>query len=214
MVMPVGGTEARHVDVRVVAATNADLESRIEAGTFRSDLYFRLARYRLETVPLRGRAEDIDVLAAHFLNRFATEMNLASPSLSAEARAALASYDFPGNVRELKNIVERAVIDSGGVVIQVEHLCLPKRREKLVQTVANAVAVLKTAEPVSGPREEWADLPLNLAAAEDALIQRALQQTGGNIADAARLLGVHRTRIYRKLSMEGGKVSKGDDEVE
>jgi DNA-binding NtrC family response regulator len=168
----------------------------------------------LETVPLRGRAEDIDVLAAHFLNRFATEMNLASPSLSAEARAALASYDFPGNVRELKNIVERAVIDSGGVVIQVEHLCLPKRREKLVQTVANAVAVLKTAEPVSGPREEWADLPLNLAAAEDALIQRALQQTGGNIADAARLLGVHRTRIYRKLSMEGGKVSKGDDEVE
>ncbi len=209
MVMSVGAGEARHVDVRVVAATNADLESRIEAGTFRADLYFRLARYRLETVPLRGRQEDIDVLAAHFLGRFATEMNLEPPKLSAESRAALVAYGFPGNVRELKNIVERAVIDCGGEWIHPEHLCLPGRRGRVMEGGAGSEGGMKESGVMK--RVEMAELPLNLAAAEEVLIQRALQQTGGNIADAARLLGVHRTRIYRKLSMDGGKPGKVED---
>jgi DNA-binding NtrC family response regulator len=111
--------------------------------------------------------------------------------LSRETLEALRHYDFPGNVRELRNIIERALIQSGGEVIQPEHL-------HLLQRTSSAAA--ETAR--GGKSELVSTLPLNLAEAEDLLIQRALQETGGNIADAARLLGVHRTRIYRKLAQE------------
>jgi len=179
------------VDVRIIAATNADLEARISAGTFRQDLYFRLARYVLSTPPLRERIEDVPQLAAHFLRHFAGDMGLKPPDLSREALVALRAYHFPGNVRELRNIIERALIQSGGQTIQPEHLHL-----------LSAAPPLAT-PPVRTPaRQEGRELPLNLAAAEDALIQRALDETDGNIAEAARLLGVHRTRIYRKLAQE------------
>ncbi|HAB18286.1 MAG TPA: sigma-54 dependent transcriptional regulator [Verrucomicrobiota bacterium] len=189
-VTPVGSTQSRKVDVRIVAATNADLDARIGAGTFRQDLFFRLARYRVNTPTLRERPEDIPVLALHFLRLFAAEMGLRPPPLTPPAQDALQHYDFPGNVRELKNIIERALIESGGDAIRPEHLGLPVVRER----PATATRATRQAAAES--------LPLNLAAAEDLLIQRALQETGGNIADAARLLGVHRTRIYRKLAQE------------
>jgi DNA-binding NtrC family response regulator len=191
-VTPVGSAEAKQVDVRVIAATNADLASRIAAGTFRQDLYFRLARYPLTTPPLRERLEDLPMLIAHFLSKFAAEMGMKPPGFSPRAREALQRHDFPGNVRELKNIIERALIESDGEMIEPRHLHLLQRAER-------------DAPPSSAPLERGkiaAALPLNLAAAEDLLIQRALQQTEGNIADAARLLGVHRTRIYRKLAQE------------
>jgi len=191
VVLPVGATEPIQVDVRIIAATNADLEARISAGTFRQDLYFRLARYVLSTPPLRERIEDVPQLAAHFLRHFAGDMGLKPPDLSREALVALRAYHFPGNVRELRNIIERALIQSGGQTIQPEHLHL-----------LSAAPPLAT-PPVRTPaRQEGRELPLNLAAAEDALIQRALDETDGNIAEAARLLGVHRTRIYRKLAQE------------
>lgn len=190
-VLPVGATEAIKVDVRIIAATNADLDARINAGTFRQDLYFRLARYVLTSPPLRERIADVPMLATHFLKHFAGEMGLKPPVLSREAQEALRTYRFPGNVRELRNIIERALIQSGGQTIQPDHLQLLPA----AQTPASI-------EAKSFINQNRTGLPLNLAAAEDELIQRALDETNGNIAEAARLLGVHRTRIYRKLAQE------------
>ena len=189
-VMPVGAGEARRVDVRVIAATNADLAARIASGTFRQDLYFRLARYTIQTPPLRERLNDVPLLASHFLKIFAAEMGRPAPLLSAATVAALRTYPFPGNIRELKNIIERALIGSGGETILPEHLQLG------ATAGGSAPATLLAA------KKDLPALPLNLAAAEEVLIQRALDETHGNIAEAARLLGVHRTRIYRKLAQK------------
>lgn len=187
-VTAVGATKPHRVDVRIIAATNADLAARIAAGTFRQDLYFRLARYVVSTPPLRERPEDIPVLATHFVRLFSAEMGMKAPTILPEAMELLQAQNYPGNVRELKNLIERALIESGGGTIRADHLGLttPQETPRLPSTPAKA--------------SEAAALPLNLAEAEDLLIQRALQSTGGNIADAARLLGVHRTRIYRKLA--------------
>ena len=112
-VTPIGATTPRHVDVRVVAATNADVSTQSASNAFRRDLFFRLAQFTVEVPPLRRRKEDISLLANHFLHLFATEMNLKPPVLSQRALERLASYDFPGNIRELKNVMERALIESG-----------------------------------------------------------------------------------------------------
>jgi DNA-binding NtrC family response regulator len=185
LVTPVGSTEARKVDVRVIAATNAELDGKIAAGTFREDLYFRLARYTVMPPPLRERAEDIPLLCAHFLRLFAAEMGLKAPQIADEAMGILRAYSFPGNVRELKNVVERALIESAGQTIEARHIQFPRR----------GAAAARSAAPVSSA----GGLPLNLAEAEEALIQRALRESNGNVAEAARLLGVNRTRIYRKI---------------
>lgn len=185
MVTPVGSTQPRHVDVRVVSATNADIASKIAAGEFRQDLFYRLARFTVETPPLRTRPDDLPLLAAHFLNLFATEMGLTAPTLTKEALTVLQGYAFPGNVRELKNVMERALILSGGKPIKREHL----------QLIGGSVSVAPAPTRTSATT---GDIPLNLEAAEQALIQRALEQTNGNVAEAARLLGVNRSRIYRR----------------
>jgi len=190
-VTPVGAAESKKVDVRVIAATNADLAARIAAGIFRHDLFFRLARYTVATPPLRDRLDDVLLLAAHYLKVFAAEMGRPAPGLSQAAAQALQAYHFPGNIRELKNIIERALIESGGETILPEHL-------HLLRGAGGAVAPVNSA----AKRDLAAALPLNLAEAEEVLIQRALDEAGGNIAEAARLLGVNRTRIYRKLARE------------
>ncbi len=186
-ITPVGAAQSKRVDVRVVSATNADLGARIASGEFRQDLYFRLARYVVETPPLRERPEDVPLLAGHFLEMFSGEMGMAPPALAPEALAWLTSHAFPGNVRELKNLIERALISSGGEPIRREHfppagsgLAAPSREGRAAPAMV-------------------ADLPLNLEEAEHALIQRALEQTRGNVAEAARLLGVNRSRIYRRF---------------
>jgi DNA-binding NtrC family response regulator len=197
LVTPVGMSEPVKVDVRVIAASNAKLAERIVTGAFRQDLYFRLARYTVCMPPLRERPEDIDLLARHFLRAFSAEMGMKAPPLSDDALQALRAYDFPGNVRELRNIIERALIECGGTAIQTRHLRFMKR-----DTLSPPPITPSTTNGTASV------LPLNLADAEDALIQRALQETGGNIADAARLLGVHRTRIYRKLAQEGTRLPR------
>ncbi len=186
-ITPIGATQPKRVDVRVITATNADLSGKIADGAFRQDLYYRLARYVVETPPLRGRREDIPLLAAHFLEMFSGEMGRTPPTLEADALARLAAHSFPGNVRELKNVVERALIASGGGAIRREHLQL--------LDFASEPPVRET----FAARESASELPLNLDEAEQALIQRALEQTGGNVAEAARLLGVNRSRIYRRF---------------
>jgi transcriptional regulator with PAS, ATPase and Fis domain len=189
-VVPVGASHGRRVEARVVAATNADLHDRIAKGIFREDLYFRLARYLVELPPLRDRVEDIGVLAEHFLRLFAAEMRVPRPVLTCRALQLLESYAFPGNIRELKNMIERALIESGGDPIEPAHLRLLGRSLRRVREAVE-------------PRPPAA-LPLNLQAAEQALMKRALDETAGNVVEAARLLGVNRSRIYRKFRQAAG----------
>lgn len=122
--IPVGAAKERHADVGILAATNANLQARIQAGEFREDLYFRLARFIISVPPLRARREDISVLTNHFLKMLSQEMGRENAVLSSEALEALMDYHFPGNVRELKNIIEHALILSRGGAIGPEHLYL------------------------------------------------------------------------------------------
>jgi DNA-binding NtrC family response regulator len=183
--LPLGGDRELKADVRIVAATNVDLEQRIRDGRFRQDLYYRLARFTVRTPPLRERRDDIPLLARHFLRVFSLEMTRAPPVLGAAALHALERYDFPGNVRELKNIIERALINCDAPQICPDHLALPEKGPP------------RSAERASPP--SFGDVPLNLQAAERFLIERALGACKGNVAVAARMLGVPRMRIYRRL---------------
>ena len=185
-VMPVGATDGKHVDVRILAAGSTDLETTMSSGAFRRELYFRLARFQIVVPPLREHKEDIPLLAEHFLKLFTTEMGMDVLPLKKEALDALASYNFPGNVRELKNIIEGALIESGGSEIQPKHL-------HFIQTRAG---------DMPDSESTTLEIPLNLEQAEVFVIKRALTQTNGNIAEAARLLGTNRMRIYRVLARE------------
>jgi DNA-binding NtrC family response regulator len=190
MITPVGGTQPEKVNVRVLAATNADLQEKMASGSFRQDLYFRLARFTVTVPPLRERREDIPLLARHFVQLFADEMGLPVPVVSETALSEMSSYDFPGNVRELKNVVERAMIESGGTEIRPEHL--------------HWMMPLNMPQHSDG-QESWREptgldgLPMNLKDAEEELIERALKETDGNIAAAARILGTNRPRIYKHI---------------
>ena len=184
----VGAKEGRAVEVRVLAATNAELQQKIKAGAFRQDLYFRLARFTVEAPPLRERQEDIPLLAQHFLDFFAREMGREVPALNPAVLELLSAYAFPGNVRELKNIIERALIESSGGEIRPQHLCF--------QPEVGGASSLATMEISDST------VPLNLEQAERWLIRRAIARAGGNISEAARLLGINRTRIYRALAQE------------
>lgn len=181
---PVGATRARKVDVRVVCATHADLERRVREQTFRQDLYFRLAQYIVRVPALRERRQDIPMLVKHFLRQFSEEMKLKPPVLEPEALDALVHYDFPGNVRELKNIAERALILSGGMPIAREHLQVPEP----VSPRDSAPALAASSGPAS----------LNVQEVKSQLIDRALEASQGNVSAAARLLGVHRSWLYRR----------------
>jgi DNA-binding NtrC family response regulator len=121
-VLPLGADKEVPVDVRILAATNADLQEETAAGKFRQDLYFRLARFIADIPPLRERCEDIRLLVGHFLMQLSSEMGSPQPGVSEDALKALEAYDYPGNIRELKNLIERALIESGGDEIAPEHL--------------------------------------------------------------------------------------------
>jgi len=192
-VTAIGASSGKKVDVRVVAATNADVSSQVASGHFRRDVYFRLAQFAVQVPPLRERKDDIPLLAEHFLALFAKEMGLTPPALSRGTLQRLQNYSYPGNIRELKNIIERSLIEaSGSPTIEPEHIAMDP---DLFRTVADTdVAALDT--------DGIDDLPLNLERAEAVLIKRALEQTNGNVAQAARLLGINRTRIYRKFQGE------------
>ncbi len=190
--LPVGSTRETNVDVRVLAATNVDFPQKISQKLFREDLYYRLAGYTVEVPPLRERKEDIPLLAEHFLRMFAAEMSRPILELSADAVAELKAYEFPGNVRELKSVMERAMIECDETIVQPRHLRLSRER---TQTPApSAGAKMVTAEEIA------AELPLNLEQAKTLLIQRALKETNGNLSKAAKLLGIHRNMIYRHMA--------------
>ncbi|HTR49885.1 MAG TPA: sigma-54 dependent transcriptional regulator [Kofleriaceae bacterium] len=199
-VKPVGASEELDVDVRVIAATNRDLEAEVARGAFRADLYYRLNVIEVHIPPLRHRREDIQPLAEHFLRRFGNEHGRML-RMSAAALRRLESYEFPGNVRELENLIERSVALSAGTEIGADEL--PELRAPRAPSPEVAAAL-----PAEG-----VDLDRLLADYERMWVQRALEQTSGVRKRAAGLLGISfRSLRYRldKLGIE----PKGEDEPE
>ena len=182
-VIPVGGTESQPIDVRMIAATNRDLEEEIKRGSFRSDLFYRLNVIAIHLPPLRERRDDIPVLAAKFLTRDAALRGGVPMRLSDDALDAMQVYDWPGNVRELENAMERAVILSSGDTIGVD--ALPER------VTARRVEPLVAERAIVNP---------TLDAIERAYIMWVLQSEGGNKSRTASTLGIDASTLYRKLA--------------
>jgi two-component system response regulator PilR (NtrC family) len=206
-VKPVGGVSEREVDVRIVAATNRDLETEVEKGTFRQDLFYRLNVIQLRLPPLRERREDIPLLVDHFIRKFSAEHGRQVNGCDPEAMSALMAYHFPGNVRELENLIERAVTLAPGDRVSAEALPTLK---------ALSAGDSSLGAPAVGPLpEEGIDLERLVEDFERSLIIRALERTGGKRTEAARLLGVtFRSLRYRlsKLGITGaeGGVEPGE----
>lgn len=177
----VGSSKGRHVDVRVLAATNADLRAEVEAGRFREDLLFRLNTIELHLPALRERREDIAPLAVHFLRRHAARYRKSLGAFDADALQLLLAHSWPGNVRELDHAVERAVLLAQGTVVRAGDLAL-------------------RAGSSGGPTrlEE-----MTLEDVERVLIQKALERSGGNVTQAAQALGLSRSAMYRRLQQHG-----------
>jgi DNA-binding NtrC family response regulator len=173
----VGGTEPIKLDVRVIAATNRDLEGLVETGTLREDLYYRLSVVPIRLPPLRERADDIPLLAEHFLHRYALQAKKDVSHISREAMALLVAYEWPGNVRELEHAIERAVTLTGNPVLTPDDLP-PRLRGR-------------------DDRRVEEQRPLSLVELEKAHIRRVLKLAGGNKKRAAELLGIHRRTLYR-----------------
>lgn len=184
-VIPVGATQAVPVDVRIIAATNRDLEEEISRGAFRSDLYYRLNVIQLHLPPLRERREDIPVLAKHFLGH-PDDNGRERYSLSEETMELLCEYEWPGNVRELENALERAVVVSSRSVIEPD--ALPER--------------VRESPP---PRLAASEAPANptMEVIERAYILWVLESEGGNKTRAAEVLGIDPSTLYRKLNRYG-----------
>ena len=192
-VKPVGSTERRRIDVRIIAATNRDLDSAIKAGSFRQDLYFRLNVVQIKLPSLRERKSDIPLLVTSFLEKFSASQQT-SRDISEEAMRQLIAYDWPGNVRELENAIERAVALGSGPIVQVADLPtslqyptserLPERNELV-------------------PLEEL----------ERRAILRTLRETAGDKLQAARILGIGKTTLYRKLKQYNLDAEGSDQEA-
>ena len=185
-VLRVGAVEAVKIDVRVLAASNRDLKEAVEAGRLRNDLYFRLNVVTLSLPPLRERRDDIPLLAYYFLRKFAVTMDRPVEEITPEAMQRLAEYDYPGNVRELSNFIERGVALAQGSTLDVEHL--PQHLGRLTVRVF---------------APELAAAPATLEAQEKAHILHALKLAGGNRSEAARMLGIDRVSLWRKLKKYG-----------
>jgi two-component system nitrogen regulation response regulator NtrX len=191
---PVGGAGSVEVDVRVIAATNKDLEEEIRQGRFRDDLFFRLAVIPFHVPPLRERREDIPLLARHFVEALAAEHGRRPRSLSPDALAALARLPWPGNVRELRNIIERLVIMTPGNVIERRHL---------PASLLEALPADGEAAPAAGEAAEAGTLVEAREAFERAYILGKYRECGGNMSRTAEALGVERSNLYRKMKAYG-----------
>jgi two-component system, NtrC family, response regulator AtoC len=185
VVRRVGGVRDRKVDVRILSATNRDLEREAHAGRFRKDLYFRLAAILLRLPPLRDRGEDVLLLAEEFLRRFSVKYGRDVNRIDTPAREALVRYSWPGNVRELSHVIERAVLWSQGQAIEAEHLSLIEP------------------EPARPSGSELPPPGVDLAQWERSVIETALRESGGNQTRAAHRLGISRDTLRYRIKKFG-----------
>ncbi|HLJ12288.1 MAG TPA: sigma-54 dependent transcriptional regulator [Planctomycetaceae bacterium] len=204
----VGGSETLGADVRIVAATNQDLEAQIEAGKFRKDLYYRLRGVTIHLPPLRERRDDISELAHYFLFRFNRELGTTVQSISLAALELLQRHDWPGNVRELQSVMRETLIVSAGPTIIPEFLPAELRRDEVLE-------LERPADPLPTPDSDAVSLTqlvdealkegtpriyrLALDHVDRLLVSRALRHTGGNQAQAAEILGISRPTLRSKL---------------
>ena len=194
----VGGTVTLDADVRLIVATNRELERAVANGRFREDLYYRVAVFRIHLPTLRERGEDVLLLAEHFLRELSTKMGRREPRVSGEARELLLAHSWPGNVRELQNTIERALILAEGPLISAQHLGIasPSPRDATTATLA-------------APPKDDAATTLTIAAQEKRAIVEALERTHGHQGRAARLLGLTRFQLYGRLKRYNIEVGRG-----
>jgi DNA-binding NtrC family response regulator len=183
---PLGSTRAVKTDIRIVAATNKDLREHVAQGKFRDDLYFRLAVVKFDLPPLTQRREDIPYLVDHFIERYNARRGKNIVSVSPEVMNILMRYDFPGNIRELENMIEYAFVICRGSIIHPEHLptelVAPENLSQNVTSVENGTPLLKAID-------------------EQTRIEEALRQFRGHQGKAADALGINRTTLWRKLKL-------------
>jgi DNA-binding NtrC family response regulator len=190
---PVGSTESRSVDVRLIAATNLNLQDEIKAGRFLSDLLYRIEVISICMPPLKERREDIPLLAEHFLRRYAEQYQKTLDGMSPEAMNLLMGYAWPGNVRELKNCMARAVILSKGKLLRSEDF-------------PDKTPAASHAAPTSGEKSAFLEIPeqgFKLRDMEIDLVRRTLQKCDGNKSLAAQFLGISRKALYEKMERYG-----------
>jgi Nif-specific regulatory protein len=188
-IRPVGATSEKQVDVRIICATNRDLSAEVEKGRFRQDLYYRLMVFPISLPPLRDRREDIPALAAHFLKRYADEYRMELPGFTQDALDALASYNWPGNIRELENEIQRLVIQAEtGHWIEITDLS--PRLRKIEGTITRIAPQKGTLREMMDQVERW-------------LITEALRDHGGNKTKTAVTLGITREGLHKKLAKFG-----------
>jgi two-component system response regulator PilR (NtrC family) len=199
-VRSVGASAEVSVDVRVLAATNRDVEAEVRAGTFRQDLYYRLNVIRIEVPPLRDRRDDVAPLAEQFVARFASELGKQVRGLEADAIRALEGYSFPGNIRELENMMERAVALASSTAIGLGDL--PPE----VSGLSGSAAPLLTQLPPEG-----CALDSVLGEVERRLMLQALERTGGVRKAASRLLGISFRSLRYRLEKHAIHVPGDDD---
>ena len=188
--MAVGETKPYRVDVRIIAATNQDLNKQIEEGDFRRDLYFRLNVVPLDLPPLSQRAEDIESLISHFLTHFAEAHSLIPPKFSRQALKLMKRYTWPGNIRELRNLCERLSILLAGKTIEPENL----PHEFITCSKTSLISISDFTLPAVG---------IQLDSLEADLIHQALTRTNGNRSKSARLLGISRDTLLYRIQKHG-----------
>jgi two-component system nitrogen regulation response regulator NtrX len=186
----VGGTRTIKVDVRVIAATNKDLEAEIENGTFREDLYFRLNVIPMRVPPLREREEDIPELVEEFLMEFLRNTNMEPKEVSEEVISILQKYDWPGNVRELKNLVERLMIMTPGKVIQAKDVPAPFNDSSDMREGFDSAFTVDTLKEAKSEFEK-------------AFIESKLREFAGNISQTAEAIGIERSNLHKKIKAYG-----------
>lgn len=201
---PVGGKKKVQVDVRIIAATNKDLEAEVKAKNFREDLYYRIAVFPIYLPPLRERREDIPLLVFHFLNKYSQEFGKRISSVSPKAMEALLTHPWKGNIRELENVIQRALILSRNNE-RLELEVLPRDIQNLIPDLEK-ISVEEDKDILAPSPSPEVPLPilepdkiLPFDEVEKRVLQHALKLTKGNVSQAAKELGIGRTTLYRKL---------------
>ncbi len=184
-----GAVKPTRVDVRVIAATNRNLKEMVANGQFREDLFYRISVVELETTPLRARKIDIDYMTDYLIEKISHRLKIKVEGISHNARIALKNYDFPGNVRELENILERAInFVEDGELIEVHHLT------PMLKSIQIKTDIFK-----ENTTPTFTSLAEAVSFAEETAIRKALKNSKGNRSEAAKALNIHRSLLYKKI---------------